>query len=71
MEAASKDTAAATARSRRARKAYWILAAVAAVVAAAWLGHRMQRPRGRASSPLDAVRPERWTAGLTAESSTP
>jgi membrane fusion protein (multidrug efflux system) len=40
MEAAIKDTAAATARSRRAKKAYLILGAIAAIVAVAWLGHR-------------------------------
>jgi membrane fusion protein, multidrug efflux system len=39
MEAASKDTAAATARHRRARRAYLILGATAAVTAGAWLGH--------------------------------
>lgn len=32
-----------------------------------WLGYRMQRPRGRASSPLDAVRPTTWTGDLTHE----
>ncbi len=32
-----------------------------------WLGYRMQRPRGRASSPLDAVRPTTWTPDLTRE----
>jgi membrane fusion protein, multidrug efflux system len=40
MEAASKDTAGLAARRRRARNAYLILAASAAVVAVAWLGHR-------------------------------
>jgi len=40
MEPASKDTAAATARRRRATRAYLILGVVAAVVAAAWFGHR-------------------------------
>ncbi|HSR95439.1 MAG TPA: HlyD family secretion protein [Kofleriaceae bacterium] len=40
MESASKDTAAATARRRRAKKAYLILGVVSAVVAVAWLGHR-------------------------------
>ena len=40
MEAESKDTAAATARRRRAKTAYLILGVVAAVVAAAWFGHR-------------------------------
>ena len=32
-----------------------------------WLGYRMQRPRGRASSPLDALRPAAWTPELTRE----
>lgn len=32
-----------------------------------WLGYRMQRPRGRASSPLDAIRPTAWTDDLTTE----
>jgi membrane fusion protein, multidrug efflux system len=40
MEAASKDTAAATARQRRARKAYLILGTASAIVAGLWLGHR-------------------------------
>jgi membrane fusion protein (multidrug efflux system) len=40
MEAESKDTAAATARRRRARKAYLILGTAAVIVAGAWLGHR-------------------------------
>jgi membrane fusion protein (multidrug efflux system) len=40
MESASKDTAAATARRRRAKKAYLILGVISAVVAVAWLGHR-------------------------------
>jgi membrane fusion protein, multidrug efflux system len=40
MEAASKDNAVATARRRRARRAYLILGTVAVVVAGAWLGHR-------------------------------
>jgi len=40
MEAASKDTAAATARQRRARRAYLILGTIAAVVAGLWFGHR-------------------------------
>jgi membrane fusion protein, multidrug efflux system len=40
MEAESKDNAAATARRRRAKKAYLILGAIAVVVAGAWFGHR-------------------------------
>ena len=40
MEAASKDTAPANARRRRARKAYVILGTVAAIVAGLWLVHR-------------------------------
>ena len=40
MEAASKDVAALAARRRRAKNAYLILAASAAVVALAWFAHR-------------------------------
>src|SRR3954470_23549 len=40
MEPASKDTAAATARGRQARKIYLILGMGAVVVVAAWFGHR-------------------------------
>jgi hypothetical protein len=36
-------------------------------VVRAWLGFRMRRPRGRRSSPLDDVRPRRWTDDMTAE----
>jgi hypothetical protein len=32
-----------------------------------WLGYRMAQGAGRASSPLDRVRPERWTADMTEE----
>lgn len=32
-----------------------------------WLGGRMRERAGRASSILDDIRPERWTAGLTEE----
>ena len=41
MEAESKDTAAAIARRRRAKKAYLILGTAAVVVAGAWFGHRV------------------------------
>jgi hypothetical protein len=36
-------------------------------VVPAWLGDRMREPAGRKSSPLDEIRPERWTAALTEE----
>jgi hypothetical protein len=32
-----------------------------------WLAHRMQEGTGRTSSPLDGLRPEAWTAGMTEE----
>jgi hypothetical protein len=32
-----------------------------------WLAYRMQEGAGRASSPLDSLRPERWTATMTEE----
>jgi membrane fusion protein, multidrug efflux system len=40
MEAENKDTAAATARRSRAKRAYWILGVSAAIIAGAWFGHR-------------------------------
>ena len=40
MEAASKDIAAATARRRRAKRAYLILGVIAGIVAALWIVHR-------------------------------
>ncbi len=36
-------------------------------VVASWLGYRMKRGAGRKSSPLDEVRPERWTSQFTTE----
>lgn len=36
-------------------------------VVASWLGFRMRAPRGRRSSPLDALRPARWTEEMTRE----
>jgi hypothetical protein len=32
-----------------------------------WLAYRMQEGAGRTSSPLDGLRPERWTATMTEE----
>jgi hypothetical protein len=36
-------------------------------VVQSWLGHRMKNPKGKKSSLLDEIRPERWTAGFTTE----
>jgi hypothetical protein len=37
-------------------------------VVQSWLNYRMRRPRNvRRSSPLDEIRPERWTAEFTGE----
>ncbi|RJP31104.1 MAG: hypothetical protein C4547_15765 [Phycisphaerales bacterium] len=37
-------------------------------VVQSWLNYRMRRPRNvRKSSPLDEIRPERWTAAFTGE----
>jgi hypothetical protein len=37
-------------------------------VVQSWLNYRKRRPRNvRKSSPLDDIRPERWTAEFTAE----
>lgn len=47
--------------------ALWAYSVSGLQVVPSWLGYRMQRPRGRASSSLDALRPARWTPALTAE----
>jgi predicted helicase len=36
-------------------------------VVKSWLGYRRKHPRGRSSSPLDEIRPERWTGEMTRE----
>ncbi|HNQ21856.1 MAG TPA: N-6 DNA methylase [Phycisphaerae bacterium] len=36
-------------------------------VVKSWLGYRMKHRKGRKSSPLDDIHPERWTAEFTAE----
>ncbi len=36
-------------------------------VVQSWLGYRMKEGAGRRSSPLDKIRPERWTAQLTTD----
>ena len=36
-------------------------------VVQSWLGYRMKAGKGKKSSPLDDIRPERWTAQFTQE----
>ncbi len=36
-------------------------------VVKSWLGYRRKNPTGRRSSPLDEIRPERWTGDMTRE----
>lgn len=36
-------------------------------VVQSWLGYRMRDPKGKKSSPLDDIRPERWTSDFTTE----
>ncbi len=36
-------------------------------VVQSWLGYRMKKPKGKKSSPLDDIRPERWTGDFTTE----
>jgi hypothetical protein len=36
-------------------------------VVQSWLGYRMRDPKGKKSSPLDDIRPERWTGDFTTE----
>lgn len=37
------------------------------LVVRSWLGYRMKKPSGKSSSPLDEIRPERWTGEMTME----
>jgi hypothetical protein len=32
-----------------------------------WLGYRMKKPKGKKSSPLDEILPEKWTGEFTTE----
>lgn len=36
-------------------------------VVQSWLGYRMKNPKGKKSSPLDDIRPEKWTGQFTTE----
>ena len=36
-------------------------------VVKSWIDHRRRQGAGRSSSPLDAIRPRRWTAAMTRE----
>ena len=36
-------------------------------VVQSWLGYRMRNPKGKKSSPLDEIRPEKWTSDFTTE----
>jgi predicted helicase len=36
-------------------------------VVQSWLGYRMRSPKGKRSSPLDEIRPEKWTGDFTTE----
>jgi hypothetical protein len=36
-------------------------------VVQSWLGYRMKKPKGKKSSPLDQITPERWTSEFTSE----
>ena len=36
-------------------------------VVQSWLSYRMKNPKGKKSSPLDDIRPERWTGQFTTE----
>jgi hypothetical protein len=36
-------------------------------VVQSWLGYRMRDPKGKKSSPLDDIRPEKWTGDFTTE----
>jgi hypothetical protein len=45
----------------------WEFEVSALKVVQSWLGYRMKKRAGKKSSPLDDIRPERWTARMTDE----
>ncbi len=47
--------------------AVWSLSVSGLQVVRSWLSYRMRSGAGRKSSPLDDIRPERWTSQLTEE----
>ncbi len=48
-------------------KAVWEFSVSGLQVVKSWLSYRMKAGAGRASSPLDEIRPERWTAAMSQE----
>ena len=48
-------------------RAVWEFSVSGLPVVRSWLSYRMKAGAGRASSPLDEIRPERWTAELSQE----
>ena len=48
-------------------RALWEFEVSGLEVVRSWLGYRMKKRSGRKSSPLDGVRPERWTTRMTEE----
>ena len=49
------------------RPGVWEFSVSAFQVVKSWLGYRMREGAGRRSSPLDEIRPTRWTAQFTRE----
>lgn len=45
----------------------WELEVSGLKIVQSWLGYRMKKRAGKKSSPLDAIRPERWTARMSDE----
>lgn len=45
----------------------WNFSVSSLEVVRSWLSYRMKSGAGKTSSPLDDIRPERWTADLTEE----
>ena len=48
-------------------RAIWEFEVSGWLVVQSWLAYRMKKRKGRRSSPLDDIRPERWTAHMTEE----
>ena len=56
-----------TGRFRPVAPEVWNIEVSGLMVVQSWLGYRMKKRAGKKSSPLDDIRPKRWTARMTEE----
>jgi hypothetical protein len=66
-EAAKQEIAVGDGRFGPVAPAVWEFEVSGLKVVQSWLGYRMKKRAGKKSSPLDDIRPERWTARMSDE----